>query len=76
VIQGGDLYEHAFLSIMRSGHHGIFERKGAERLPIFEVGRPVDATAIFSDMEKVVSDHLSQTLDHELDYYFDIRSAA
>ena len=76
VVQGGTLYEHAFLALMSSGHLGVFRRDGTERLPIDEVADPIDATGIFSDIEPVVSQRLSDTLDHELDYFFEIRSAA
>jgi hypothetical protein len=39
------LVRGAFLATMRSGHEGIFQRRGAARLPIHELlgSRPVDA---------------------------------
>lgn len=39
------LLPHAFVATMASGHEGVFERRGPERLPIDELlgSRPVDA---------------------------------
>lgn len=39
------LVKHAFVAKMRSGHEGIFRRRGKARLPIDELGgsRPIDA---------------------------------
>jgi len=41
----GGLAQGAFLATMKSGHVGIFRRRGAARLPIQELlgSRPVDA---------------------------------
>lgn len=76
VRQGSKFYQGAFLATMKSGHLGIFERRGKSRLPIVEVGQPIDATALFGDINPIVSAKLEQNLHHELDYYFNIRSAA
>lgn len=76
VRQGDKLYEHAFLSLMKSGHLGIFRRDGRDRLPITEVADPVDATGIFGSLQSQVQAKLNEILPHELDYYFNIRSAA
>ncbi len=39
-------------------------------------GAPIDASAIFGDIQPVVEARLNETLAHELDYYFNIRRAA
>jgi Prophage minor tail protein Z (GPZ) len=35
-----EVYRHAFLATMKTGHRGVYERRGAQRLPIRELYGP------------------------------------
>jgi len=64
-------FPHAFISTMRSGHRGVFERRGKARLPIKELRtRPV--TDAFRERRAVgvarAAESLSVNLQSELAY--------
>ncbi len=65
-------FDHAFIAQMNSGHIGIFERDGKERLPISEI-MGLAGAQMMQNVE--VEDHLSedaqkmfeQRVEHEID---------
>lgn len=65
------LLRSAFMATMRSGHRGVFIRRGPRRLPIRELvaSRPVDALLHAGEAEGVASrgrDSFARTLDRVL----------
>lgn len=78
---GRGLATHAFLATMRSGHRGIFRRKGeAGRLPIGELYGP-SPTRVFKN--KILQDALvnaeatlAKNLDHEIGWILSQRVSA
>jgi hypothetical protein len=66
---GRKRYPHAFIATMGSGHRGVFQRKGLDRLPITELRGPSIAH-VFKKYEQVGIDRtleqLAKTLGHEL----------
>lgn len=62
---------HAFLSTMRSGHLGVFQRRGLPRLPIVELFGPSLPQVIrkhLPDLRRVGEAALQTNLAHEIDF--------
>jgi hypothetical protein len=71
---GGDVetYRRAFIATMRTGHRGVFERKGRERGPIRELyGASVPGYMARSDVlpliQQTLADRLNVNLARQLD---------
>ncbi len=70
--QGGrKLVEGAFIATMRSGHRGVFKRKGARRLPIRElfstaVVQYLDDDEVIGQLGQVARDAFENHLDREI----------
>lgn len=62
-------YPHAFIATMRSGHRGVFQRKGSSRLPISEL-RGASVGEVFGKYHdegvRIAQDALAKNLEHEL----------
>lgn len=65
---------HAFIATMKSGHTGVFERKGDKRLPISErkfITMPSvwNSKAVMSVVERVVNTEIVKEWKANWDYY-------
>lgn len=68
---GGKPIPGAFVSTMKSGHTGVFERVGKERLPIRELFGPptpvmLDEPGVRQHIEEQAVIRLEKRLDHEI----------
>lgn len=74
---GARRYPHAFFATMRSGHRGVFQRKGKNRLPIDEL-RGASVGHVFSkyyeEGTRIAQEALLKNLKHE--FAFALREAA
>lgn len=66
----------AFLTDMRSGKRGVFERKGRKRLPIrqmfaAEISKLINMNVLTDKLRKVVVDSVNKNLQANLSYYFE-----
>jgi hypothetical protein len=64
-------YPHAFIRTMRSGHEGVFERKGRARLPIRELKGPSVAQSFTRNSEEPTAravEMLAKNMAHEVQY--------
>ncbi len=64
----------AFIATMRSGHEGIFKRRGSSRLPIDERFGPsiplVFVRKTIQDaMKQVIEERLEREMQHQIDFY-------
>ena len=69
---GGAELKMAFVAKMKTGHIGVFERKGEKRLPIKELFGP-STTSMFKANEKVhtaVQEKIKETLDKRIEHEF------
>jgi len=68
---GAGRYSHAFIRTMKSGHVGVFQRAGTERLPIYELHGP-SPYHVFKKHADVAQSRALEVLDknfaHELEY--------
>lgn len=56
-------YRGAFIATMKSGHRGVFVRRGAGRLPIRELYAPgIQRTLLQDEVSKAVMDHANSRL--------------
>jgi len=74
--QGRGLAPSAFLATMRSGHRGVFKRKGSPRLPITELFGPslphvVVNQRIFEALQVKGQETLKARLEHEIQFLID-----
>lgn len=65
------LLRSAFIATMKSGHTGVYWRKGKKRLPIQEVHtigvtHALASIAVTAAMKKIINTKLRSTYDHEL----------
>lgn len=72
---GFTLLKHVFIRTMKSGHVGVFERKGKSRLPLTELTGPgiyglLASKATVELINQVVEAELPKLLDHELHFFF------
>ena len=58
---GLDIFEGAFVATMKSGHKGVFKRKGKERLPIKE---------LYITLDRYASRVISLLIDQESEEVF------
>lgn len=67
---GRRVFEGAFLAHVKTGHTGIYVRKGKERLPILKVTIPVDESmeAILPKFEAGALRMFEDRLEHEISY--------
>ena len=72
---GSRRYDGAFLATMKSGHFGVFRRRGKSRLPIEEVKEPLTQTLAVIQTEKVSLEErlLPQIYLQELNYEINVR---
>lgn len=67
------MLKHTFISTMKSGHEGVYIRRGIKRLPIRELkgptpGQMMVARKIWTVVETMITDFFVKHLDHEVDY--------
>ncbi len=67
--------KHAFIARMRSGHQGVFIRKGNKRLPIQElystrVSDVFNNTGFMPNLASFAQEKFIQSFAHNLDYFF------
>lgn len=65
--------QHAFIATMKSGHKGVFKRKGSTRLPIKELHGPSLPKVFTNDvimkaMERVAGERWAKVFQQELSY--------
>jgi hypothetical protein len=70
---GAGTYPHAFIATMKSGHRGVFKRRGTPRLPIDQLHGP----SIFKAFQKHeaaavarTQEQLAKNVPHEIEFEF------
>lgn len=76
---GAGRYPHAFIATMRSGHRGVFQRRGTTRLPIYELRGP-SLPKVFTKYIPLGlargEEQLAKNLEHELQFALSRSTAA
>jgi len=68
---GAGKYPHAFIPNLKSGHRGVFQRKGRARLPIVELKGPSVAQSFTRNSEEPTAratEMLAKNMAHEVKY--------
>lgn len=68
---GAGTYPHAFIATMKSGHRGVYQRKGKARLAIYELRGPSIAKAFEKHADVAASraaDMLDKNFAHEMNF--------